>query len=107
MHEQYVVGVVAPCLGWGKFSFIALRTQTVPTDRGTQLAADFNIPFMETSAKNNINVEAAFIEIARMVKLRLYDNQKASSCVWWPQPPTPLLCRCCTKRVVDACVFVC
>ena len=56
-----------------------LPNRTVPVDKGEALAKDFNIPFMETSAKNNVNVENAFIAIARMVKARLYDNSKAGS----------------------------
>lgn len=52
-------------------------SRVVSVEKGEALAKDFNIQFMETSAKNNINVENAFIAIARMVKARLYDNSKA------------------------------
>ena len=41
--------------------------KVVDTARGQALADEFGIKFFETSAKNNINVEKAFFEIARDV----------------------------------------
>lgn len=35
--------------------------------RGEALAREHAIPFLETSAKNNVNVEKAFFEMARLV----------------------------------------
>ena len=35
--------------------------------RGEALGREHNIPFLETSAKNNINIEKAFFEMARAV----------------------------------------
>jgi len=35
--------------------------------RGDALAREHAIPFLETSAKNNINVEKAFFEMARLI----------------------------------------
>jgi Ras-related protein Rab-10 len=35
--------------------------------RGEALAREHSIPFLETSAKNNINVEKAFFEMARLI----------------------------------------
>ena len=35
--------------------------------RGDALAREHGIPFMETSAKNNINIEKAFYEMARLI----------------------------------------
>jgi Ras-related protein Rab-8A len=43
----------------------------VTTEEGQGLADDFGIQFFETSAKNDINVEKAFITIAREVKNRM------------------------------------
>merc|ERR1711920_371775 len=43
----------------------------VTTAEGEELAAEFGIPYMETSAMKNINVEAAFMKIATDVKERL------------------------------------
>jgi len=46
----------------------------VTTEKGKALAAEYGIPFFETSAKAGINVEEAFIELVRGVKKRLYDS---------------------------------
>jgi Ras-related protein Rab-10 len=35
--------------------------------RGDALAREHAIPFLETSAKNNVNIEKAFFEMARLV----------------------------------------
>ncbi|CAF5087692.1 unnamed protein product [Rotaria sp. Silwood1] len=35
--------------------------------RGEALAREHAIPFLETSAKNNINIEKAFFEISRLI----------------------------------------
>lgn len=35
--------------------------------RGEALAREHSIPFLETSAKNNINVEKAFFEMTRLI----------------------------------------
>lgn len=35
--------------------------------RGDALAREHGIPFLETSAKNNVNIEKAFFEMARLV----------------------------------------
>ena len=42
------------------------------------MASRFNIPFYETSAKQNMNVSEAFDEIARSVKVRL-ETENASA----------------------------
>ena len=51
-----------------------IEKKTVDTERGQQMAKTYGIPFMETSAKNNINVEEAFFTIAREIKSRLIDS---------------------------------
>lgn len=45
-----------------------------------QLAAEYGVSFMETSAKANINVEDAFTKIARDIKKKM--DTKVSSHVW-------------------------
>ena len=35
--------------------------------RGDALAREHGIPFLETSAKNNVNIEKAFFEMARLI----------------------------------------
>ncbi|XP_074640837.1 ras-related protein Rab-10-like [Tubulanus polymorphus] len=39
----------------------------VPKERGTLIAREHNIPFLETSAKSNINVEKAFMDLAQAI----------------------------------------
>ncbi|PWA30002.1 hypothetical protein CCH79_00009620 [Gambusia affinis] len=43
----------------------------VSKDRGEKLALEFGIKFMETSAKANINVENAFLTLARDIKSKM------------------------------------
>jgi len=48
-----------------------LDEKVVSTEEGEKLAKEFNMPFWECSAKNNINVEESFIGIGRGVKDRV------------------------------------
>jgi Ras-related protein Rab-8A len=48
-----------------------LDEKVVSTEEGEKLAKEFGIQFYECSAKNDINVDDAFIGIARSVKDRL------------------------------------
>ena len=43
----------------------------VTKDRGEQLAVEYGIKFMETSAKASINVEEAFFTLARDIKSKM------------------------------------
>nr|XP_020447288.1 ras-related protein Rab-8A-like [Monopterus albus] len=43
----------------------------VSKERGEKLALEYGIKFMETSAKANINVENAFLTLARDIKLKM------------------------------------
>lgn len=51
--------------------------RAVSTERGQQLADELGIPFLEVSAKSNINVEKAFYSLAADIKKRLSDTAKA------------------------------
>jgi GTPase SAR1 family protein len=54
--------------------------RVVSTERGQALADELGIPFLEVSAKSNINVEKAFFSLAADIKKRLIDTQgKAES----------------------------
>ncbi len=46
--------------------------------RGKALADEYGIKFLETSAKNSINVEEAFITLAKDIKKRLIDNTETA-----------------------------
>merc|ERR1712137_309336 len=48
--------------------------KVIETERGQQLADEYSIKFMETSAKNSINVDLAFITLAQDIKKRLIDT---------------------------------
>lgn len=50
--------------------------RAISTEQGQQLANDLGIPFLEVSAKNNINVEEAFYSLASDIK-KVMDNSKA------------------------------
>ncbi len=47
------------------------------TARGQALADEFGMSFFETSAKANVNVEAAFFTITRDIKKRLMEQGSA------------------------------
>lgn len=42
----------------------------VSRERGEQLAIEYNIKFMETSAKSSLNVEEAFFKLAKDIKTK-------------------------------------
>ncbi|PWN51724.1 putative SEC4-like Rab/GTPase [Violaceomyces palustris] len=48
--------------------------RVVTAEQGEALAAELGIPYIETSAKSNSNVEEAFFNLARDVKARLIDS---------------------------------
>lgn len=50
--------------------------RAVSTERGQQLADELGIPFMEVSAKSNINVEKAFFSLAADIKKRIVDTSR-------------------------------
>lgn len=50
--------------------------RAVSTERGQQLADELGIPFMEVSAKGNINIEKAFYSLAADIKKRIIDTSK-------------------------------
>lgn len=45
----------------------------IPTEKGQQLADEYGMPFFETSAKTNENVEEAFTKITRDIMARIGD----------------------------------
>ena len=51
--------------------------RVVSTERGQQLADELGIPFLEVSAKSNINVEKAFYSLAADIKKRIIDTSKS------------------------------
>lgn len=52
--------------------------RVIERSRAEALAAEYGIPYMETSAKARINVEESFIELAKDIKKRLIDGSAAA-----------------------------
>jgi len=50
--------------------------RAVSTAQGQALADELGIPFMEVSAKSNINVEKAFFSLASDIKKRIIDTAR-------------------------------
>ncbi len=50
--------------------------RVVSTEQGQALADELGIPFMEVSAKANINVEKAFFNLASDIKKRMVETSK-------------------------------
>ncbi|KAF2210687.1 hypothetical protein CERZMDRAFT_113220 [Cercospora zeae-maydis SCOH1-5] len=50
--------------------------RAVSTEQGQALADELGIPFMEVSAKSNINVDKAFYNLASDIKKRIVDTQQ-------------------------------
>jgi len=48
--------------------------RVIDFERGKALADEYGIGFLETSAKNSVNVEKAFITLAKDIKKRLIDT---------------------------------
>ncbi|CAG8569326.1 13293_t:CDS:2 [Acaulospora morrowiae] len=51
-----------------------VEKKAITKEQGQELADEFGIKFLETSAKANINVEEAFFTLARDIKKRLIDT---------------------------------
>lgn len=50
--------------------------RVVSQEKGQALADELGIPFLEVSAKSNINIDKAFYSLAADIKKRLIDNSK-------------------------------
>jgi Ras-related protein Rab-8A len=50
--------------------------RVVSIEEGQKLGNEFGIPFLECSAKDNLNVDEAFLEVGRAVKDRLVEGAK-------------------------------
>ena len=71
--EQHATAGVNKILIGNKCDWDEKRAVTV--EQGRELADEFGLRFLETSAKANEGVEEAFFTLARDVKTRLIDSQ--------------------------------
>jgi len=69
--EQHATESVNKILIGNKCDMV--EKKVVDSARGKALADEYGIKFLETSAKNSINVEEAFITLAKDIKKRLID----------------------------------
>lgn len=53
--------------------------RAISTERGQALADELGIPFLEVSAKSNINVDQAFYSLAADIKKRIIDTQSQNA----------------------------
>ena len=65
-----------------------LAQWTVNTAEAKELAREFNIPFIETSAKTRMGVDDAFYTLVREIRKDKYEKEKKES------PPTSSCLRC-------------
>ncbi len=50
--------------------------RVVSREKGENLAKEFGLPFVETSAKANVNVDRAFVDLSRMILAKALRNPK-------------------------------
>ncbi len=77
--EQHATENVNKILIGNKCDLVDKRV--VDTAKGKALADEYGIKLLETSAKNSINVEEAFVALAREIKRRLIDSQEGAKVV--------------------------
>ena len=55
------------------------ESRKVSYEEGMELAKHFEIPFLETSAKNSINVENSFITMSKEIKKNIQNKASATN----------------------------
>uniref|UniRef100_A0A7S0V162 Uncharacterized protein n=1 Tax=Polytomella parva TaxID=51329 RepID=A0A7S0V162_9CHLO len=88
--EQHASDCVNKILVGNKSDMASSAPAAVPYSRGKELADEFNIPFFETSAKENINVNEVFMTIAKDVLQRLQREQQSQEQEQQQQMATPV-----------------
>jgi GTPase SAR1 family protein len=81
-----------------------VEKRVVSTEAGKEFAASQKLPFFETSAKDGVCVDDAFMHLAELVKARVMDKPTTETDMGVPppttvdpikQPPPPTKQGCC------------
>jgi len=54
------------------------ESRKVSYEEGMELAKHFEIPFLETSAKNSVNVESSFVTMSKEIKRNIQNKGTAA-----------------------------
>lgn len=69
--------------------------RVIPKERGEAIAKENGIRFLETSAKTNINIDKAFIELSESILDKTIDVQEPRNAL--PPPSSETGSKCCTN----------
>lgn len=72
-------------VGYLSYDFL----QVIPYEKGEDLADKFNVKFIETSAKNDINIAKAFLLVAKEAKRAPETNKPKGSVTKLPTHDEP------------------
>ena len=75
------------------------KCRRVPREQGEAIAKEKGIPFLETSAKTNINIEEAFLNISKRIL-----NKITATTPTFSSQPTPLSEHVTTKPTIRCCM---
>ncbi|KAG7264100.1 hypothetical protein CRUP_020777 [Coryphaenoides rupestris] len=79
MHKgKFIPGSFSATVGIG-FTADMAAERAIKREEGERLAREYCVPFMETSAKTGVNVEMAFISVAKELKHRAVRRPKQLS----------------------------
>ncbi|CDJ47945.1 Ethylene-responsive small GTP-binding protein, related [Eimeria brunetti] len=87
--EEYADPSIVRVLVANKLDLQAQRQ--VSRSKGEDLAREYSIPFIETSAKGNVNVEEAFMYVTSFATLRCRKTESGNSCSGCRDPVSAIM----------------